>query len=230
MNAIIQGTANAETFDITPHRYNAMVEAIRECYQVDEVKDMRDKAKAMEEYLRQAQNQEAERKACEIRIRAERRCGELLRDMEKAKGTKGQLVGRGTIGPSADRAPINEVKTLSELGISYDQSSKFQALADIPEEEFNDILADTQEKPTTAGIVRKIREADESAQTVERINKKTVRFWGILRELERDKYLDKSLSDFNGVMTDGCRADIVRLIPTVHEWLSSMMEELDEFV
>ena len=37
-------------------------------------------------YTRQAQNTEAERQACEIRLRAERRCGELLVEMVKAKG------------------------------------------------------------------------------------------------------------------------------------------------
>ena len=31
-----------------------------------------------------AKNTEAERRACEIRLRAERRAGELLREMEKA--------------------------------------------------------------------------------------------------------------------------------------------------
>ena len=40
-------------------------------------KDIRDKARAIEVYARQARNVEAERRACEIRLRAERRCGQL---------------------------------------------------------------------------------------------------------------------------------------------------------
>ncbi len=35
---------------------------------MDEVKDIRDKARAIEMYTRQAQNTEAERQACEIRL------------------------------------------------------------------------------------------------------------------------------------------------------------------
>jgi len=43
-------------------------------------------------YAQQALNVEAERQACEIRLCAERRCGQLLREREKAKGV--QLAGR----------------------------------------------------------------------------------------------------------------------------------------
>ncbi len=64
-------------------RYQAMCKAIADCHSVDEVKGLRDKAKALEVYAQQAQNFEAERKACEIRIRAERRAGELLREMKE---------------------------------------------------------------------------------------------------------------------------------------------------
>lgn len=67
-------------------RYDAMCRAIDEAYQIDEVKDIRDKALALEVYSRQAKNIEAERRACEIRLRAERKAGELRRQEEKSKG------------------------------------------------------------------------------------------------------------------------------------------------
>ena len=47
---------------------------------------IRDKALALEAYARQALNRDAERKAIEIRIRAERRAGQLLKEL-KASGT-----------------------------------------------------------------------------------------------------------------------------------------------
>ncbi len=82
----------------------------------DEVKDIRDKAIAIQMYARQAQNVELERQACEIRLRVERRSGQLLAEMEKAKGSAGNQY----TGPveRADRS-----KTLPELGITRDQSS-----------------------------------------------------------------------------------------------------------
>ncbi len=69
-------------------RYDAMCRAIDEAYQIDEVKDIRDKALALEVYARQAKNIEAERRACEIRLRAERKAGELRRQEEKSHDGK----------------------------------------------------------------------------------------------------------------------------------------------
>src|SRR5512135_2701708 len=95
-------------------RYSEMCRAIQAAYAVDEVKDLRDKAIALEHYQRQAKNFEAERQACEIRLRAERRCGELLKQREKAKA------GRPPKNRSNDATDLDTPKTLSGLGISRD--------------------------------------------------------------------------------------------------------------
>jgi hypothetical protein len=50
-----------------------------------------------------------------IRLRAERRAGELLAEMEKAKGTQGQLVGRGSSGGHTVRPPEESPPTLTEI-------------------------------------------------------------------------------------------------------------------
>ena len=67
-------------------KYDSMCRAIAECHAVDEVKDIRDKAMALEHYAKQAKNTDAERKAADIRLRAERRTGELLKDLAKSEG------------------------------------------------------------------------------------------------------------------------------------------------
>jgi len=64
-------------------RYEAMCLAIAECHRVDEAKDIREKARALEAYYQQARNTEAERKALDIRLRAERRAGQLLAELGK---------------------------------------------------------------------------------------------------------------------------------------------------
>jgi hypothetical protein len=123
---------------------------------VDEVKDIRDKARAIEMYTRQAQNTEAERQAIEIRLRAERKCGELLAEMVKAKGSAQPGVGRrGSNGMLSDGST-----PLSDLGISRDQSSQWQKLAAIPDEEFEADLKDSAWRPTTSGMIDR-REARE---------------------------------------------------------------------
>ena len=60
--------------------------------------------------------------ASEIKIRAERRAGELLADMDKAKG------GWPSCGGSR-RAPPQEPPTLADLNITKKQSSQWQVMA-----------------------------------------------------------------------------------------------------
>ena len=108
-------------------RFDAMKAAVAACYDVDEITEIRNKAVALEAYFRVAKDPQPERQACEVRIRAERKAGQLLREMEKAKAPPGP--GRGNKTPSDDTRPFSETKTLKDLGISYDQSSKWQQLA-----------------------------------------------------------------------------------------------------
>ena len=70
--------------------YNRMISAISHCSKVDEVKDIRDKALALEHYARQATNVDAERQAINVRVRAERRAGEILKVLQKSKGGQPQ--------------------------------------------------------------------------------------------------------------------------------------------
>ena len=128
-------------------RYDAMLLAIEAAYQVDEVKDIHDKAWALEVYAAQARNTEAERRACEIRLRAERRAGELLREREKARpGPKPSELGSAT--------QPNSALSLDDLGISKRQSHTWQRLAEVPQERFEKALADPTRRPTTVGIIR----------------------------------------------------------------------------
>ena len=82
------------------------------------------------------------------RIRAERRCGELLAEMEKAKGAAQPGVGRAG-GTGSQRAT-----TLSDLGISKTQASRWRKLAEVPEKEFEATFA-RPEKPSTTGIINR---------------------------------------------------------------------------
>jgi hypothetical protein len=117
-------------------RYDAACRAVAECKAVDEVKDWRDKAAALQAYARQAKNKQLEVDSAEIRIRAERRLGQMLQDAPKNTGAAG-------VGPIAlVTAEGNQPPKLSDLGISYDLSSRAQQIASIPDEEFEQTLAE----------------------------------------------------------------------------------------
>lgn len=174
-----------------------MCQAIDAAYKVDEVKDIRDKAVALEQYARQAKNIEAERRACEIRLRAERKAGQILKKTDKPKGgrpTKGKPVPRG------DRL------------ISKKQSSKWQKLAAVPQADFDTALAEA-EKPTTDGIIRATTEPKQSPVAPE-----ALWLWGRLRDFERD-FLSKSPEEIMTTLTDKMRDDVHTLAPRVAAWL-----------
>lgn len=115
---------------------------------IDEVKELRDKAEVARLYARERDlGLEAQNYAAEIKIRAERKLGELLVEMPKHPGG---LSDHSTPPPAK----------LADLGISRDQSSQWQQIAEIDEEEFEREIAEAkaEERPlTTAGIVRLAR-------------------------------------------------------------------------
>lgn len=82
---------------------------------VDEVRKIRDKAEALRLYSLQAKNRDLEVQATEIRLRAERRAGELVQEQPKNRGAEG--IGKKVQSPSGNR-------TLAELGISNPQPGR----------------------------------------------------------------------------------------------------------
>jgi hypothetical protein len=88
----------------------------------NEVKEIRDKARALEVYASQAMNRDSEQKAAAIRIRAERKAGELLIETK----ANGQRQSRSQ--PLKVNVESSDIKSpiLSDLGISRDQSSQWQ--------------------------------------------------------------------------------------------------------
>lgn len=136
-------------------KFDAMRAAVSACLAVDEVQEIRNRAVALEAYFRVARDRGPERQASEIRVRAERRAGQLLKDTEKAKGGGDRKSEQYHQSPAATCDP--GPPPLSELGITRDQSSTWQRLAEVPEADFEAALADEDVKPSASGIVHNHR-------------------------------------------------------------------------
>jgi len=187
--------------------YNAAKRAVSEYKTVDEVKDFRDKAVAIEAYARQAQDFQLEREAAIARVRAERRCGELLAEMEKAKGGQ-PYQSNGTT--SSNTVPA---KTLADLGITKDQSSKWQQLAAVPADEFEAAIDQPGAKPSTTHIIKR-----DSGQQ-KRIDSVALWFWGRLMDMERNNLFQRTKDELLDEMTEAMRQEAERIIPQLKRWI-----------
>ena len=112
-------------------KFDAAKRALAEAVRVDEVKDIRDKAVAVQAYAKQAKDPRLIEHATEIRLRAERRLGELMRDMPKARNRPGP--GRGKKGGKAGSA---KVPALSDQNIDKHLADRARKAAAVAEDQF----------------------------------------------------------------------------------------------
>ncbi len=125
--------------------YDSAREALAECKYTDEVKDWLDRAAATQAYARMAQDKTLEVDAAEIRIRAERRLGEMLAE-QKSSGNMAK--GHKFAGGSEKVPPA---PTLAEVGIDKKLSARAQKTAAIPKAEFEEIVGEWKQRVSTEG-------------------------------------------------------------------------------
>lgn len=156
-------------------RYEAARSALAAAHRVDEVKDIRDKAEAMAAYARQAKDSELIQFATEIKVRAERRCGELSARMDKAQGRR----------TSSLDAKKSKEEQLAEHGLTVQEAHRYEALAAMPVEHFETAVAtakSTAGEVTTAFMLREARKTRPIAKP--NTSKKAK---AMLRELDEAK-------------------------------------------
>ncbi len=136
--------------------YEAARRALTEAHRVDEVKDIRDRTIGLAEYARQAKDTELIERATEIRLRAERRAGEMLAEMTKSGERDNGRGNRNPILKSQAATP-----KLADLGITKWQSSCWQKLAALSDPEFEGSVEQSKKKALSA-IDRSARPARES--------------------------------------------------------------------
>ena len=136
-------------------RYEQARTALAAVHSYDEVKDIMDQAERAAVYARQANDSDLIKYATEIRVRAQRRAGEMLAQTEKAPA------GRPAVNRSSDTT--NSPATLADMGITKDQSSNWQALASMSDEHFEatvEAAKDTAGEVTTAFMLREAKKGN----------------------------------------------------------------------
>ena len=122
--------------------YDEACRKIAEARSIDEVKDIRDQAIAMQVYARQAKNRELEADAVEIRLRATRRLDQLRQAQKEtvglASGREGKRKALGLPKNPSDRA------TLAEAGIDKNLAHDARVLGRLTDEEFEGAVADAR--------------------------------------------------------------------------------------
>jgi hypothetical protein len=112
---------------------------------LDDLKEVRDVAEAARGFARAAKlGLELQNRAAELKLRAERKAGAFLTDL-RLKGGNRRSKGQ--------RAPLK----LEDLGLSKDQSKRWQLAATVPDEDFELYIRGTYQlgrELTAAGLLR----------------------------------------------------------------------------
>ena len=150
------------------------------CREIDAARDVhtaktiRDKAIALVRFFKQQMDEEAKERMEVVRLRAERRIGELTGKMEKAPADhKSQKIksARGGFDPKK--------KALAEAGISSQEASEYERLAKVPGDQFEAILADPRGPRTARAVVAYATENLSKAKAADKE-------WGEFKEVLAD--------------------------------------------
>jgi hypothetical protein len=206
--------------------YDAMCRQIAECESAAECKDIFDKAAALKEYARRMHNLDAEHRAANIRIIAERRYGELLKEMERSSLSKGgDTRAAGNLG-----APVSSpyAQALADTGVSRRAASRYQALADVPQEIFDAALNNPDAIPIARTVVQKAREIVSTVRNPPfRIDLKALAFWGYARDFERKEFADQDTLETFSKMTNTMQADMLRLVPVIAKFFNQLEKKYE---
>jgi N6-adenosine-specific RNA methylase IME4 len=138
-------------------------EALVKAKTIDEVKAVRNMAERLRLYLKQEkQSLEMQNHAAAIRLRAERRAGEMLKETKK----NGQRKGDGRP-KNPDMLSGFSEPTLKEIGVNEKQCQRWQAIAAIPDEKFEQFIEETTQAEEELTQSLALRYARREANIIE---------------------------------------------------------------
>lgn len=127
--------------DVALVRYDALCKALAEAKAVDEVLGIRNSGDVLRAYAKQAKNRQLEIDAAEIRMRAERRLGELIAAQRESIGLAPG--GKPYQSTGGNNPPV---PTLAEAGIDKDLAKRARAMAAVPADKFEGMIGEWRER------------------------------------------------------------------------------------
>lgn len=212
-------------------KYEAACLALAECKSVDEVKAWTDKAAAMQAYGRMAKDKTLEVDAAEIRIRAERRLGEMLA-AQKAEGglNKGKLK-QGPVVVANDHG--KSAPKLADAGISKDLSSRAQKLAAVPEAEFESEVGQWRDRVTAEGERVSARLQKSGEKHLKKVDSPSsesadmeVGLHQLVEELQEEN--TRLLSEIEAITKDDQKAETLKFKRIAEHAQRQQSEEMDK--
>lgn len=199
-------------------RYDEMCRAIAQCHRIDDVKKIRDKAQALQAYVRKANNREAEVQFAEIKIEAERRAGELLSEM----AAKGERKTKGRPSENSDT-----VSRLSDLGVSPKESERFQQAAAAPADKVKEAYAEARKTqvPVTSAQIRNLTKQPDFTP-IQRADHE--RLWRVLRALEQIADQDVSPKQWLSELPDYMVERVRNHVKLARPWLEQLFSEWEK--
>lgn len=141
-------------------QYKQLSEALPTITSVPAIQEHIARVKALRQFAqsRYADQTKVLAEMAEHQTRAERRLGELLEKVPKAKGTKGRIQDgmRGATGGTRETPPVEAEPTLADLGVTKKESSQAQKLSKIPLERFEAKVEELKEAgvaPTKTAVL-----------------------------------------------------------------------------
>lgn len=139
--------------------------ALAHLTRVEDIKEVRDRAEALRVYVQRSQQGiELQNQAAEVKLRAMRRGGEILKDL---KENGGRSSGHG----DQKSASNHSTPILEDFGLSRDDSSLWQKFAAMPADAFERHIADARRERlelTTKGMMDLYKELRTANQRAER--------------------------------------------------------------
>lgn len=145
-------------------KLSAATTALEQAKSLDEVKQIINIAEAAKVYVRAAKlGLEAANHAAEIKLRAERKAGEMLKQLERAPEGRPQKLNQPEI--------VSEYRTvLTESNTAPTTAHRYETVAAMPEEVFEQHIAEVKNAEvelTSASILRKAQELQRQARAAE---------------------------------------------------------------